>query len=78
MRKYFGKPVVKTLMLKGEKGDKGDTGPQGPQGPQGPEGEGYSLTEADIAEISGVVAERISKYSLKVDSVGYIAVEYKG
>ena len=68
---------------KGEKGDKGDTGPQGPQGiqgiqgPQGPEGEGYSLTEADIAEISGVVAERISKYSLKVDSGGYIAVEYK-
>ena len=48
------------------------------QGTQGPKGEGYSLTEADIAEISGVVAERISKYSLKVDSGGYIAVEYKG
>lgn len=57
------------LVAKGDKGDKG---------PQGPKGEGYSLTEADIAEISGVVSERISKYSLKVDSGGYIAVEYKG
>ena len=55
-----------------------NVGPRGPQGPQGPKGEGYSLTEADIAEISGVVSERISKYSLKVDSGGYIAVEYKG
>ena len=35
-------------------------------------------TESDIEEISGVVAESISKYSLKVDSGGYIAVEYKG
>ena len=54
------------------KGEKGDTGPRGPKG------EGYSLTESDIEEISGVVAESISKYSLKVDSGGYIAVEYKG
>ena len=54
------------LVAKGDKGDKGD------------KGEGYSLTEADIAEISGVVAEKISKYSLKVDSGGYIEVEYKG
>ena len=37
-----------------------------------------TLTESDIEEISGVVAESISKYSLKVDSGGYIAVEYKG
>ena len=66
MNEFFRKPIVKTLMLKGEKGE------------NGPKGEGYSLTESDIAEISGVVAEKISKYSLKVDSGGYIAVEYKG
>ena len=39
MRKYFGKPVVKTLMLKGEKGGKGD------------KGDAYIITEADKQEI---------------------------
>lgn len=53
------------------KGEKGDTGPQGPKG------EGYSLTETDKNDISGFVIDRLP-YSLKVDSGGYIAVEYKG
>lgn len=48
----------------GAQGPRGDTGPQGPQGPQGktgatgpqgPAGADYVLTEADKAEIAGMV-----------------------
>ena len=46
MRKYFGKPVVKTLMLKGEKGDKGDA---------------YTITEADKQEIKQALSEDINE-----------------
>ena len=76
MRKYFGKPVVKTLMLKGEKGDKGD------------KGDAYTITEADKQEIKQALSEdinelksdiaEISKNSLTVDSEGYICLSYKG
>lgn len=77
MSEFFRKPIVKTLMLKGEKGDTGATGPQGPQGIQGPKGEGYSLTESDKADISALVINKLP-YTIGVDSDGYIAVEYKG
>ena len=101
MRKYFGKPVVKTLMLKGEKGEKGG------------KGDAYIITEADKQEIkeslSGDISElkrdidaeanerkeadnainasleshgtrlnNLENYTIKLDSEGYIAVEYKG
>lgn len=47
--------------LKGDKGDKGDQGEQGPVGPEGPagqdgvDGKDYVLTEADKAEIAGMI-----------------------
>ena len=50
--------------LKGDKGDKGDQGEQGPVGPEGPAGQDgapgkdgadYVLTEADKAEIAGMI-----------------------
>lgn len=40
---------------KGDKGDKGDTGEVGPEGPAGKDGKDYVLTEADKAEIAGMV-----------------------
>ena len=49
MRKYFGKPVVKTLMLKGEKGEKGD------------KGDAYIITEADKQEIKEALSGDISE-----------------
>ena len=73
MSEFFRKPIVKTLMLKGEKGDKGDA---------------YIITESDKQEIkealSGDISElksdiaEISKNSLTVDSEGYICLSYKG
>lgn len=64
---------------KGDKGDKGDNGDKG---------DAYVITDADkqeikeslsgdIRELKGDIAE-ISKYSLTVDSEGYMCLAYKG
>lgn len=39
----------------GQQGPRGETGLTGPQGPQGPKGDSYVLTQADKAEIAGMV-----------------------
>ena len=68
MSEFFRKPIVKTLMLKGEKGEKGY------------KGDAYIITEADKQEIKESLSGDISelKNSLTVDSEGYICLSYKG
>lgn len=44
----------------GKRGPQGEQGIQGPEGPEGPPGQDYNLTQADKAEIAGIVEEQIS------------------
>ena len=60
MSEFFRKPIVKTLMLKGEKGETGD-----------------SDYKPAVDALRSQIKE-ISKYSLTVDSEGYICLSYNG
>lgn len=67
MNDFFKKPLVKILMLKGEKGDKGDKGEEIPAG--GSTGQflkkksntNYAYEWADIARISNTDIDAITK-----------------
>ena len=67
MNVYFRKPIVKTLMLKGEKGDTGDSDYQPAVDTLG------TAIRTQVSELKGDIDE-ISKNSLTVDSEGYICL----
>ena len=98
MSEFFRKPIVKTLMLKGEKGETGDSDYKPAVDALGKRIDNLILSSGteSIAEVVDARTgydgtgyptlgtairsqiKEISKYSLTVDSEGYICLSYKG